>query len=708
MDPTLHAMLSGQRRHLRRVLRWELLARLAVASAVFLWAGLLIDRALEPTPFWRQVGYGIAAAATILWIGRMTLVPLLTPVSDAEIAAVVERRDPAYRDALLTAVSLAGRPGGGFDRGLVGRTTAHARCVLSRSGPPRIVSTKRARRWGAAALVGVGGTVAFCLLQPATAAFYASRLALSTTPWPRRVVLSLEGFIREEDGVWRRRVAAGDTLELRVRASLAQGLESPKAVWLRFRFDGGVSGRVPLARLGDPVRGDSPYQLFRYALEDVRSRASLAIAGGDGRIDPIEVLLSPRPVVTSARVGVTAPAYLGGGERRVPVSALGGIAEGSALDLEVTASKPLRRVDVRWQHADAGAAADATPTVTLSPGAEQFRVACPPLAASRRLLVSLTDETGIASGAPFAVDLRVSPDRLPRAALRLGAVGGSVTPDARIELEGELEDDHGVADARLEFLIDKRPSAPRELPLGPGPVTSDRSTIVLDLLSERFAGGRDAGRLAEGQTLAVRLSVRDRYNLRQADRRTRSREVKLRVVSQATLLAEIEQREMDLRRGFEKTTDEAGRIVSAVTSHGAERRLDRRWSVTLGQVQQETLATGEAFLAILDELRANRIENADLADRVGRQIARPLLTLGRGPLAKAVNQSRREGPPSPAMIGAVTSAEREMRRVLELMKSLETYNEVLALLRGVIDEQQRVRRETEQARRDRLRRRLFE
>jgi hypothetical protein len=158
------------------------------------------------------------------------------------------------------------------------------------------------------------------------------------------------------------------------------------------------------------------------------------------------------------------------------------------------------------------------------------------------------------------------------------------------------------------------------------------------------------------------------------------------------------------------------------SSGAAQRALARRRLRVAGSLQNvaqsadEISGVAEAFDDLHDQLTNNRIDNPDLKSRLREQIAQPLHRIGerRMPELAARLELLQEhlhdaaGPPELAR--AIALADRvlvEMKEVLERMLELETYNEVVALLRGIITDQQEINRRTKQRQRERLRS-LFE
>ncbi len=159
------------------------------------------------------------------------------------------------------------------------------------------------------------------------------------------------------------------------------------------------------------------------------------------------------------------------------------------------------------------------------------------------------------------------------------------------------------------------------------------------------------------------------------------------------------------------------------TASSAERLLSRsrlRISGSLQNVIQsvdETKGVAEAFDDLGQELANNRIDNSDLKSRLGEQIARPLHQIAEERMPQLVAQLKlaeeQIGDPTASaneLKKSIALADQllvEMRQVLDRMLELETYNEVVSLLRDIISDQDQINKRTKEQQKDRLRS-LFE
>jgi hypothetical protein len=134
------------------------------------------------------------------------------------------------------------------------------------------------------------------------------------------------------------------------------------------------------------------------------------------------------------------------------------------------------------------------------------------------------------------------------------------------------------------------------------------------------------------------------------------------------------------------------------------------------QSAEEITGIAQAFDDLHDELTNNRIDNPDLKSRLREQIAQPLHRIGGRRMPKLaarlelVEEHLQDADGPPELVRAIALADEilvEMREVLDRMLELETYNEVVAQLRGIISDQQEISRQTKLRQREKLRS-LFE
>jgi hypothetical protein len=340
-------------------------------------------------------------------------------------------------------------------------------------------------------------------------------------------------------------------------------------------------------------------------------------------------------------------------------------------------------------------------------------------------------------------------DETPQVAARLSGIGTAITPDATIPVVGKIIDDYGLDRAWFEYQVDNGPPATRPLAVAglsaagqlPRAETMLETLGQFDMRATDDSTGVRALELKPGQRFSLALKAADRFDLGDEPHAGSSQQFVLDVVTPAKLLELIERRELQLRLRFEavfeKMTDTrnllgrveftpveaAGTAADEATPDPAvdtpQRELARRRLRVAGSLQNvvqsadEVAGIAEAFDDLGDQLTNNRIDNPDLKSRLREQIALPLHRIAdqRMPQLtsqlKLVEKNVQDAAQGEAeLVKSVALADEilvEMRQVLDRMLELETYNEVVALLRNIISDQDEINRQTKERQKEKLR-----
>ena len=116
LPPRVRQKLADVRRRLWRYLRWQSLLMVTCWVLVVFWLGAAVDylpvrTGASESPAIVRVAMLVMMALGAGWILLGWLLPRwLTPVRDASIAVLIERRKPELNNELITAVELAERP----------------------------------------------------------------------------------------------------------------------------------------------------------------------------------------------------------------------------------------------------------------------------------------------------------------------------------------------------------------------------------------------------------------------------------------------------------------------------------------------------------------------------------------------------------------------------------------------------------------------
>jgi hypothetical protein len=760
LPPAVRRIVDSVRRRIRAYVWVEGLALVVALLGGAFWLGLVLDWSFEPSPVVRQIGLFVLAIAGIYVAYRYLLRRVAVPISDSTVATLLERRFPILSEHVQTAVDISASP----ERSKplhpdfiyqTQQSAAHSIANVHASELFNRGPLVRALGMAAALVLSIA---LFALFSRDAFAFWLERMALSNELWPRRVRLEVVGFAPDGTGQRVHKLARDDDFDLLVHAQ-TQGFELPDEVEIRFRLADGRRGRDTMIRVGDSQASDDDFQLFRYQFKRVAADMEFDVVGGDDRVRDLKLQVVERPELLAIELECIYPEYLDRAPRHLPVTGGMRIPDGTRLVLHAAATKPLtaarihRAIDEQDVH------------LKFSDGPQDaLRWEYGTLFNDDVLQVSVTDYDGVATREPYRLSLAVVRDEIPQVAVRLAGIGTAVTPDAMLPVVGKITDDYGMDHAWFEYQVDGAPAGTRNLSAQPAgePLLSKIEPFDLRAVDER--SGQRALELKPGQRFSLTLKASDRFDLlpppatkagdrtdaepseethAQSPRTGSSQQFMLDVVTPSDLLALLERRELALRQRFEAiyekmidTRDVLGRVDFAegeaegkkeeedsAPSASDPRSLARRRLRVSGSLQNvvqaadEVAGVAEGFDDLGEQLTNNRIDNPDLKSRLGEQIAQPLRRIADERMPQLAKQLKlleqhvaEAATGEPELAKAKALADEilvEMRGVLDRMLELETYNEVVALLRDIITDQEEISRRTKQRQKERLRS-LFE
>jgi hypothetical protein len=737
VPPIVERKLAQVRRGIRAYVWLEGLAAVAITLAIAFWGGLLFDWLFEPRPAVRLAAT-VAVAMLAIWVlYRSLLRRAFVRLPNASLAVLLERRFSQLKDHLLTAVDMATGDGEAatYHPELVARTHQAAAAATATLDARKLFRRGPLLGRVLAALVLAASIPIFAFAARDAYSFWLQRLALSPELWPRRVHLEVVGFPPDAEGRRTHKMARDDDFELVVHAN-TENFVAPAEVQIRSLSADGGRGRDTMIRVGDAVPGRDAFQLFRYEFHDVADDLTLDVLGGDDRVEDLQLEIVERPELVNMQIECVYPEYLGRPARRIPVTGGMRIPEGTKLTLDATSTKPLTQArigDSRTQQVF---------TLNDSQGQlDQLRWEYGELKADDVVSIHVTDTDGVTCREPYRVSLSVIPDELPQVNVRLAGIGTAITPNATIPMAGKVSDDYGLERIWCAYQVNDGPSRERLLTRQPGGKQEESTLGAFDTRGADSPSGPRAIELKPGQTLFLSLRATDRYDLTDAPRVGTSQQFALDVVTVPQLLALLERRELELRQRFEsvfaKMTDTRnllGRVdfndaevapaedqsddATATPESAAERALARRRLRVAGALQNVTQSAhevqglAEAFDDVHDQLQNNRVDNPDLMARVTEHIAQPLHQLGERSMTQLESQLQlvneqvadaTAGPP--ALADSRRLADQvlvEMQQVLDHMLELESYNEVVGLLRDIIDDQKTLNDRTKRQQNERL------
>lgn len=736
LEGAIESLLARLRRRIRAYVWADGVAgAIAVLGAGF-WFSLAFDWMLEPPAALRIVALGAMVAALAYVVYRLLVVRLMVRLHNRHMAMLVERRFSDFHDSLLTAVELAETPEHAdvFNSEMLAQTH---RAALERAlavDVRQIFNPAPLMRRASLAAALATGVLAFAVLAPEALGVWARRcLLLSDEWWPRATRLLVEGF-DERDHV---KIARGSDWPLAVKADAALGRDIPEIVEVRYRTSEGARGRENMSREGVVAPGEAPFQNYAYTFKSVLAPLEFYVVGGDDRRGPFQLDVVDSPTISRMTLHCVYPAYISRAERDIPVAGLMQLPRGTEITILAEANKPLVAVQI-------DDAADENTPITHridlaqehAAGQTHFQFSVPRLEGDKTLLFRLQDTDGIRSREAVRLSLAAVADEPPQVGVQLKGIGAAITPQARLPAAGEVIDDYGVAKVWFEFRVDE--SAPREQPFVAA-ADAQQKLAVADALEVRPLD------LAPKQKLHWAVKAADGCGLEGGPNVGTSQRYVLDVVTPEQLRALLEARELTLRRRFETIVEELtvtrnllasieGSSEAAPGAAGEARPKtaarepgdDAAAPAVVSPVVQaervlqnsqrsahETLEVALAFDEIREEMINNRVDTEELKTRLKEGVADPLRRIGevRFPqLEQKLQQlSLRLAAAQGSEVARSTALAEmdailvEMHEVLDKMLELETFNEVLDMLRQIIDAQEKVNVETKRKQREKLR-----
>ena len=461
------------------------------------------------------------------------------------------------------------------------------------------------------------------------------------------------------------------------------------------------------------------------------------MVGGDDRIRNLQIDVVDSPAITGMLLYCEYPNYMVRESqdlytpREVPVTEFMQLPVGTRVTVRAKCNKPLVKVQVDYPVKKDQAATEVVQPLGSGDKAAEFHFTLPNLSEDKTLLFTLFDTDGISNREPVRLSLGARPDEAPQLAMRLRGIGSAITPVARLPLVGEISDDYGLAKAWFEYTIDQGEATQR--PLGKQP--AGRSTLSFaDQPDQNEAFDvRDELELHPKQKLLITVKASDQYDLDEQPHVGSAQRFLLDVVTPDQLRLILEGRELNLRRRFEQIIEEVTQTRETLGNIQVEEKAakpadeknaaekngepaDSRATLSSLFAQRalqncrknghETLGVATSFDDIREELINNRLDTEELKARLKERIADPLRAIAERRFPEletrleALLAKLADAKAAPAAltesIQQVDLILVEMQQILSQMLELETFNEAVALLRAIIEDQQKVIDQTKQ------------
>ena len=706
----------------------------------------------------RTLLLGVVAAGLLAVLFKMLAGRLHRPLPDDSLALLVERHHPSLGGRLVTAVQLneAGRTGDSHSRKLLDQVHAEAAAAIDKVDPNRVFRLQPLlRKLAIAGPLGMAALV-FLILSPQAFALAASRLTLlSDAPWPRRADIQMVGIelpivTASEDTSLAPELIEfnGKTISLprgsngtlRIRAR-AEGAEVPVACTVYYQTDSGTRGQSSMRRVGRIVDGYQSFILDGSPLTALSESVTFDVRGLDDRLDDYRVEAIQPPALTNMSLQIRYPDYLrtaDDGQTDMVTDYQSGLRlrEGSDVTLVASSSVPLGDVEVLLKSDEN---MDSDIDLQFSSNRQEVRLTLPDFRSASTISIVPQDINGISAQAPFRYFLGVVLDEPPELNLELKGIGTSVTPRAKLPIAATATDDYGVSDLTVSLT----PAAAASTDAGTtdagtveqDPINSAATSPALDRNGEAAAvldlkdlvDNGTLSELAPGSAVNLIGEAKDAYDL-DSKHITRSEVFRLEIVTPEQLLALLERRELGLRSRLEQTITEMTSLRQNIdvlrrtgfdlpenATDDAVRRAEQVRRLRIQQSVLQANKTSEELLGIalslddiLLEMLNNRVDSVDRSERIATGVRDPIKAIVDDSLAtlrkqlkliESVVDHTEQGVARAA--DAVNTAEKvilQLNAILEKMLDLETYNEVLDLVRQLMDDQSDLTDDTKQER----------
>lgn len=746
---TISALLG----RVRSRVRWYtvisgLLVVATIAAAVF-WLTLTIDtgwfalQKLELPVGLRAMLLCVMAVGLVSLLVMHVFAPVARRMNNADVAVLLERKFPEFKDRLLTTVQVAdGYPESGpVVEQLLIRTVKEADDVASDVKEDDLFDLQALKKKGWIAgllLLSIGGCGAVSpdsLTRWWKAFIQCDAVYHDRTTTLEFAVLAQPGDRRREldssDGRLAYKHASGEDFELHM--TVPEGDSPSGKPWVipdRVRVDvrraDGTSSRTYVSPVGGNV--------FRFILTRLQETVSIEVRAGDFRTASPIVISSVEPPTIDSMIAVCQyPEYTRWNVLRGSLAEILGsevaLPLGTTFDLEVTSNKSLQGGKLFTDEFEITGDRETAMFVARETG-EEVSLSQPLLSEDGmtvRLPLELTlpekieglpangaiqispntslkfflhDDDDIMSTTPESLRVRGIEDKAPIIATQTQGVGNAITRRAIIPMTGTITDDYGMDSAGYEFILDDgsewRARAFRDV------VTSGVTEYELSTdkaKPERF--DVKPLELSEGQTLSLSIVATDACT-QPEPHKARSEPLVFRIVSDQELLSLLYTREVNLRRQFEEAIQKMKQVQSDLEFHReiAERleagsspaktvqdrasvaQCARRSGDSIRRQANSLQAVHLGFEEIVAQLLNNEIPPAILAENMRKGIVVPLNAAVEGSMVRADRAVSEYRVTADAGTDCLSQIEASERQVSVAIKELET---ILASVRDLAE-----------------------
>jgi hypothetical protein len=351
------------------------------------------------------------------------------------------------------------------------------------------------------------------------------------------------------------------------------------------------------------------------------------------------------------------------------------------------------------------------------------------LPADAQLKIFLSDTDDILTAEPARLTISSITDESPIVETQLRGIGSSITRKAIIPVTGVISDDYGVAMARFDYRVDSADAQPRSFPTEPRGAkkfaleqSETQKWLRFDVLPLE---------LKVGQKLSLSVIAEDADNL-SGPHFAQGEKYNFQIVSDEELLSQLYARELNLRQRFEQILTEVQRSQSELTlarrtvldllelgrkpmSLERDQQLEvagqnaataaERGLYGIRKNHNETLAIGQSLGDIREEMINNAVDTPQSLERMDVKLIRPLKGINEidfpdvdqrlGLFRLALQEQTDPLNRLDESLQALDRLKRKLELVLVEMRKLETYKELLEILKGIKAQQEELKKRTQ-------------
>ncbi|MGI9519855.1 MAG: hypothetical protein ACR2NP_22570 [Pirellulaceae bacterium] len=503
----------------------------------------------------------------------------------------------------------------------------------------------------------------------------------------------------------------------------------------------GDRGTLTMNKVGGAREGFQTFAIDGDVLDGVIEDLRFFVRGGDHRIGPFVIEAVPSPIITDTQIECDFPDYLVDESssrwtsRTIPLTSGTQLPVGTRAMVIASTNRPLSQAYVID---DEGQVVDRLNTEAAGSG--EIRIPIEQITEPIDMRLVLRDADGVFSRSTERLAIGAREDTPPRVTSLLHGIGTAVTPDARIPVRGTVTDDNDVKSVWIE--VQTPVTDMFNVETDPGRDGQLEGAVDFRQLQREQRLTAELPTEPDGQ-VALTVMANDYHDLEAREHTGTGTLHELDVVTPAKLLRMLERDEADQRRRLEQILQEMtearnyiARSQTAANDMGAgfepgdqgpshrDESLED-WQLRQLYVQRALLQTQKSMQEIegvsltFDHIRLqlinNRVDAEDRKQRLDEQVAQPLMRIATGSMpqletslidadaiyqripeqfdqsgAVEVQTSQLIGDATMEALASADGVLSEIQAVLDSLLKFETQNELLDIVRRLLEQEQQL------------------